>query len=149
MYRRLILIFASMALLSGAPATSYPGLSRITKVKQDIRAFEAVIEVFKEDEGRYPSTHEGLDVLVTPSTERSGLKSQRIQGYLSHLPNDSWDNEYQYRYPEERNIERFDLWSYGADGKSGGVGIDADFGNWPGSFDQIDAELKRQKIIKI
>jgi len=49
-------------------------------------------------------------------------------GYLQNadLLTDLWGNSVQYRYPGAPNNTGFDLWSFGADGRPGGVGEEAD-----------------------
>jgi general secretion pathway protein G len=49
-------------------------------------------------------------------------------GYLERLPNDPWGNPYQYLNPGVHG--EIDVFSYGADGKPGGEGNDADIGSW-------------------
>ena len=44
------------------------------------------------------------------------------------LPPDPWGNKYNYRSPGEHG--KYDLYSYGADGREGGTGNDADITNW-------------------
>ena len=48
--------------------------------------------------------------------------------YLEKLPNDPWGNPYQYLNPGVKG--EVDVMSFGADGKSGGEGRDADIGSW-------------------
>ena len=75
---------------------------------------------------RYPTTEEGLKVLVdTPTGEDKKWKGP----YVDAIRNDPWGNPYQYRYPGTRKA-RYDLWSRGADGVEGGEGEGADIGNW-------------------
>ncbi len=92
----------------------------IAKAKSDIRAMSSAIQLYKLDNFKFPTTSQGLDVLI------SGGKDGR--GYVDRLPADPWGNKYQYLYPGEKM--EFDLWSYGADGQTGGEGVDADIGNW-------------------
>ncbi|MFB9124317.1 type II secretion system protein GspG [Paraburkholderia dipogonis] len=49
-------------------------------------------------------------------------------GYLERLPNDPWGNAYQFLNPGVHG--EIDVFSYGADGKAGGEGNDADVGSW-------------------
>lgn len=72
-----------------------------------------VLEQYRDARGQYPGTDEGLEVLVR-------------EGYLRKVPLDAWDNPFQYRFPGSKTPGSFELWSTGADGKSGGVGEDAD-----------------------
>ena len=92
----------------------------VAKAKSDIRALTSALKLYKLDNFKYPSTSDGLEVLV------SGGKDGK--GYIDRLPTDPWKNDYQYLFPGD-NME-FDLWSYGADGQTGGEGVDADVGNW-------------------
>jgi general secretion pathway protein G len=44
------------------------------------------------------------------------------------IPNDPWDNPYNYQNPGEHG--EVDISSYGADGQAGGDGENADIGSW-------------------
>ena len=44
------------------------------------------------------------------------------------VPSDPWGNRYNYRSPGEHG--KYDLYSYGADGRDGGMGNDADITSW-------------------
>ncbi|MEL7537663.1 MAG: type II secretion system major pseudopilin GspG [Pseudomonadota bacterium] len=101
--------------------------SQITAAKTDIRNIEAALNLFRLDNFRYPSTELGLEALVTNPNDPS-VKNWKAGGYLPRLPIDPWDNPYQYLSPG--NNGEFDLFTYGADGREGGEGIDADIGNW-------------------
>ena len=76
---------------------------------------------------RYPTTEEGLKVLVeAPAGEESKWRGP----YITLLRPDPWGNPYQYRIPGNHHPSGFDLWSRGADGADGGEGEAADIGNW-------------------
>jgi general secretion pathway protein G len=81
------------------------------------------------DNARYPTSEQGLDALVN---EPDDARSYPQGGYLQkrRVPEDPWGNPYEYEQPGQNNSHSFDLWSYGADGKPGGEGVDADIGNW-------------------
>ena len=95
------------------------------KAKADIHSLSSALKLYKLDNFKYPSTSEGLASLLA-----SGATSK---GYVERLPKDPWGQEYQYQYPGQ-NFE-FDVWSFGADGQSGGQGSDQDIGNW--NIDEI------------
>lgn len=100
----------------------------VEKARTDVRMIEQAIEMYRIDTRRYPSLEEGLDVLAVPP---SG-STLRTESYIRNLPLDPWGNPYQYLYPGENGA--FDVFSFGADGRSGGEGLNADIGNWnPGS----------------
>jgi len=79
-------------------------------------------------EKAYPTTEQGLEVLVTAPDDARLAARYPDGGFINRLPRDPWDNEYQYVIPGEYG--RFDIWSFGADGRVGGEGEDADIGNW-------------------
>jgi general secretion pathway protein G len=104
--------------------------ARITDAKLQIRNFETALKLYKLDNGFYPDTQQGLESLVEkPTTGRIPVK-YREGGYLEQkkIPNDPWGNPYIYVYPGLKGD--FDIISYGADGKEGGEGKDADINNW-------------------
>jgi general secretion pathway protein G len=75
--------------------------------------------------GNYPSTEEGLQALITPP----GSRADRWKGpYIENktVPVGGWGNPYQYRYPGTKNPDKYDLWSWGPDGRES----DDDIGNW-------------------
>jgi general secretion pathway protein G len=84
------------------------------------------------DNGRFPTTEQGLHALVQAPTSAPEPRSYRPGGYLQggKVPEDAWGNPYQYEMPGTNNVQGFDLWSLGADGQPGGNDTDADIGNW-------------------
>jgi len=91
-----------------------PGEARITKARADIRAIESALNIYRLDHHRYPTTDEGLSVLVGK--------------YLPRLPVDPWDRPYLYLSPGVHGD--VDIYTLGRDGLEGGEGEDADIGNW-------------------
>ena len=59
------------------------------------------------------------------------IRNWKTGGYLQNqrLAKDPWGNDYQYVYPGTQGGE-YDLFTLGADGQSGGEGVNADIGNW-------------------
>jgi general secretion pathway protein G len=104
--------------------------ARITAAKQDIKAIEGALDMYRLDNFTYPTAQQGLDALVTQPADPN-IRNWRKGGYLkgSKLPKDPWGNPYQYLYPGTHGTE-VDIWSMGADGQTGGEGITADIGNW-------------------
>jgi general secretion pathway protein G len=101
--------------------------ARIAKAKQDIQAMETALSLFKLDNFRYPSTEQGLNALVQKPADPE-IRNYPAGGYLKRLNKDPWGRDYQYAYPGAQG--EYDLYTYGADGQSGGEGPDADVGNW-------------------
>jgi general secretion pathway protein G len=105
-----------------------PDKARITKAKQDIRAMESALNLYKLDNFSYPSTDQGLEALVSMPGGSPEPKNWKPGGYLDRLPQDPWGNEYQFLSPGVQG--EIDIFSYGADGRPGGDGVNADIGNW-------------------
>ena len=99
----------------------------VARARQDIRAIESALGLYRMDNFKYPSTTEGLQALV--SKPGDGAANWKRGGYLQRLPKDPWDSPYRYQYPGQRGGE-LDIFSYGADGQEGGQEINADIGNW-------------------
>lgn len=126
----------------------YAASSRITKAEYDIIVLEQAVELFKNDFGRYPTTEEGLEILISPPKDLM-TKYNIKEPYIKRLHTDPWSNNYQYIYPGIKNSSRFDIWTLGADGKYGGTGIDGDYGNWLGSFDEIKNNPRKEEFKKV
>lgn len=105
-----------------------PEAARITKAKQDIRAIESALNLYKLDNYRYPSTDQGLEALVEKPSGTPEPRNWKSGGYLDRLPKDPWGNPYQYLNPGTHGD--VDIYSLGADGRPGGEESDADIGNW-------------------
>ena len=98
----------------------------VGKAKADIATLEQAIETYRLDNLAFPDSLEALAAapagLANPERYREG-------GYVRRLPKDPWGADYQFRRPSAHGGQ-FDVWSFGADGREGGEGNDADLGNW-------------------
>ncbi len=102
-----------------------PEQARRMKAKVDIRSIESALALFKTDTGRFPTTSEGLEVLVSDP----GIKGYNSDGYLDKVPLDPWGNRYIYLSPGVYGKD-YDLESYGKDGEDGGTDKNADIESW-------------------
>jgi len=100
----------------------------VEKAKADIAVLEQAVESYRLDNFVFPRTEDGLQALVAPPAGLANPARYREGGYIRRLPKDPWGNDYQYAAPGERGA--FDIYSFGADGRRGGEGRDADLGNW-------------------
>jgi general secretion pathway protein G len=104
-----------------------PDEARAVAARQDIASLMQALKLYKLDNGRYPAMDQGLDALVRkPST---GTIPGNWKATLERLPKDPWGNPYQYMNPGLQGTD-VDVFSFGADGKTGGEGTDADIGSW-------------------
>jgi general secretion pathway protein G len=144
-----LIILSGIATPLSSDASSVDS-SRIYKAKNDISVLESAIDLFYRDNGRYPTTQEGLKSLVTPTKALEEDPNYNARQYLKRLRKDPWGNPYQYKSPGTNNTEKYDIWTYGADGVAGGEGLDSDYGNWEGSFEpytEAVVNIKRYEAI--
>lgn len=85
--------------------------------RSQISMFDGPLGAYRLHVGSYPSTTQGLAALIAPSADLRNPAKWRGP-YLSkqEIPNDPWDNPYQY---ELVGSEQYHIWSWGADGASG------------------------------
>ena len=102
-----------------------PEQARRTKAAVEIHNLASALALFKADTGRFPTTSEGLEVLV----KDPGIKGYNSDGYLDKVPADPWGNKYIYINPGVHSKD-YDLESFGKDGEEGGTGDNADIESW-------------------
>ena len=101
--------------------------AQISRVQQDLRGVESALKLYRLDNFTYPTSEQGLEVLVNKPSDPS-IKNWKSGGYLARLPKDPWGNPYLYLNPG--NNGEIDIYTFGRDGRPGGEEIDADIGNW-------------------
>jgi general secretion pathway protein G len=121
-----VVIIGVLAALIAPQVLSRVGQAKVTAAQTDITNIMSALKIYKLDNGRYPSTDQGLDALVNRPT--TGTVPSNWKSYLEKLPNDPWQHPYQYANPGVHG--EIDVFSYGADGQPGGEGDDADIGSW-------------------
>ncbi|WDY58359.1 type II secretion system major pseudopilin GspG [Pseudomonas sp. PSKL.D1] len=109
---------------------SRPDHAKLTAARTDLQSISTALEVYRLDNGRYPSTAQGLEALVMRPTQAPLPRLWNASGYLNSVPIDPWGAAYQYASPATRSNQGFDLFSLGGDGRPGGDALDADIGNW-------------------
>ena len=101
-----------------------------TAAKVQIRNIEGALQLYKLDNGVYPTTEQGLKALIEKPSVGVIPKKWKIGGYLQKLPEDPWGNPYKYLSPSPNLKGDYVVISYGTDGVPGGEGINADIANW-------------------
>ena len=100
--------------------------ARMTAAKTDVGNLMQALKLYKLDNQRFPTAEQGLQALVTkPTTEPV---PNNWKSYLDKLPTDPWGKPYQYLNPGLKS--EVDVMSWGADGQTGGEGVNADIGSW-------------------
>ncbi|WP_426020060.1 type II secretion system major pseudopilin GspG [Brevundimonas sp. DWR2-3-1b1] len=119
-------LLATVVAINVLPAQ---GKAMVGKARADISTLEQAIETYRLDNLTFPDNAQGLQALVAAPQGLSQPERYREGGYVRRLPKDPWGQDYQYRRPSTHGGQ-FDVFSWGADGKEGGEGEDADLGNW-------------------
>lgn len=124
----LLVVMVIIGLLAGYVGPKFfgqIGKSEVKATRAQIDALQKSLDQYRLDVGRYPSTEQGLAVLVTKPADEPRWAGP----YLSKaVPKDPWHNDYQYKSPGEHG--EYDLLSLGRDGRPGGEGEDADLVSW-------------------
>ena len=127
----IMVVMVIIGLLMALVGPNLIGRSEKAKVQaaaMQIERLGTVLDTFRLDVGRYPTTQEGLQVLV-----QRPMGVERWDGpYLNKgVPKDPWDRPYIYRSPGEAG-RPYDLYSLGADGAPGGTDNNRDITSWGG-----------------
>ncbi|MDO4232088.1 MAG: type II secretion system major pseudopilin GspG [Lautropia sp.] len=121
-----VMILGVLAALVVPRFMSRPDEARAVAAKSDIAQIMQQLKLYRLDNGRYPTTEQGLEALVSRPT--SGPAASNWKSYLDKAPVDPWGKPYQYLNPGVRS--EIDVFSLGADGVAGGEAGDADIGSW-------------------
>ena len=125
----LLVVLAILTLLAGLVGPRVLGLLGGAKSKAaavQIADLDKSLELFKLDVGRYPTTKEGLDAMVTKPAAVSGWNGPYLKGAV---PLDPWGKPYTFISPAAGGD--IEIISLGADGVAGGDGENADIRNKP------------------
>ncbi|MFH0803442.1 MAG: type II secretion system major pseudopilin GspG [bacterium] len=114
----IIIVVTILAILAGLIIPRYVGrVEEARKVKAviQIREMMKALELYRLDNGKYPSTEQGLQALAEqPTSEPLPLKWRQ---YMDKIPKDPWGNDYIYLCPGTHGA--LDIISIGPDGKEG------------------------------
>jgi general secretion pathway protein G len=125
----LLVVMVIIGLLAGYVGPKYfsqIGKSEIKVARAQIDALEKALAQYRIDVGRYPTSEQGLAVLVAAPPAEPKWSGP----YLSKaVPSDPWGRPYLYKCcPGEHGD--FDLYSLGKDGVAGGSGEQGGIKNW-------------------
>ncbi len=124
-----IVVIAILATLVAPNIFQHVGAAKSATAKSQIEMLGTALDAYRLDNGHYPTTQQGLDALwqmptIDPPTNWRGPYLRKP------VPVDPWGVPYIYLAPGQVNPTGYDLLTYGADGKPGGTGEDADITSW-------------------
>lgn len=125
----LIVVIVILGLLAGLVVPrlfKHVGQAKTATARAQIDAFQTALGAYKLDTGSFPANEVGLSALRTAP---AGVRNWNGPYLPKEVPLDPWGNPYVYKFPGDHGDEP-DIISYGADGRPGGEGEDADVVSW-------------------
>lgn len=130
----MIVVLVIIGLIMGLVGPRLFGQADKAKVQTagtQIKMLGGALQTMRLDISRFPTADEGLGLLVHPPADPQATRGW-AGPYLQDdtVPLDPWGNPYHYE-PTTGSSQPYAVYSYGADGKPGGQGFDADVGQLP------------------
>ena len=124
----ILVVLVLIGIVTGILAGNFLGKGEKAKAdaaKIEINQIGQTLDLYKLEIGRYPTSQEGLQALITAP---SGVTNWNGPYWKNGtLPKDPWGHEYKYTSPGSKTP--YEILSLGADGKEGGEGPDKDITN--------------------
>ena len=124
----LLLVMVIIGLLAALVGPRFFGQEKKARqraAKGQIALFEAALDNYRLDVGRYPTTEQGLQALQEKPDEVEKWDGPYLK---KAVPADPWGNPFAYESPSEHGD--YAIISYGADGSPGGEDVDTDIVSW-------------------
>ena len=121
-----IIILGILATLVGPKMFGRVGEAKQKAAATQIALFGTALDSFRLDVGRYPTTAEGLDALISPVSGIDTWNGPYLKKKV--VPLDPWNTPYIYESPGTNGD--YDLISYGADKMEGGEKDNRDIVSW-------------------
>lgn len=125
-----VVVITLLATLVAPNVFSHLGTAKDATARSQMEMISAALDAYRLDNGRYPSTEQGLDALWAAPSFEPRPRNWRGPYLRKRVPLDPWGNAYVYRLPGRVNANGFDLLSLGSDGREGGTGDGADILAW-------------------
>jgi general secretion pathway protein G len=125
----LLVVLAILALLAGLVGPQVMNALSDSKgktAKLQIEDLGAGLDLYRLDVGRYPTTNEGLEALISEPPGVANWNGPYLKKQV--VPQDPWNRPYVYRYPGENGP--YDLYTLGLDNAPGGEGEAEDVVSW-------------------
>ncbi|MEX2644461.1 MAG: type II secretion system major pseudopilin GspG [Acetobacterales bacterium] len=122
----LLVVLVILGLIVGIAvpaAINYLSTANSEVARIQIQSLSTALDLYRLDNGRYPSTEQGLKALVEKPAGATSWNGPYLKG--GNLPDDPWDRPYRYRAPGPDGSP-YAMSTLGADGAEGGEGENAD-----------------------
>ena len=125
-----IAVIAMLAALVGPNVFRNVGTAQDAAARSQIELLGAALDSYRLDNGRYPTTGQGLASLRAAPTINPLPNNWRGPYLRKEVPLDPWRNPYIFLSPGDVNPTSYDLLSLGADGEYGGEEENLDVVSW-------------------
>ena len=125
-----IVVISVLAALVGPNVFRHVDSAKDAATRAQMETLSGALDSYRLDNGRYPTTAQGLDALYTIPTIEPRPMNWRGPYLRKPVPLDPWGTAYVYASPGDVNPLGYDLASLGADGQPGGEAENADIVNW-------------------
>lgn len=125
-----VAVLSVLAALVAPNVFQHLGTAKDAAARSQMEMIGAALDAYRLDNGRYPTTAQGLGSLRQEPALEPRPRNWRGPYLRRELPMDPWGNPYVYVSPGDANPQGYDLVSFGADGALGGEGEDADLRSW-------------------
>ena len=129
----ILVVIAVISLLAALVAPNvfrHVGTAKDAAARSQIEMLGAALDAYRLDNGRYPTTEQGLEALWQEPVAEPRPTNWKGPYLRKAAPLDPWSHPYVYASPGVVNANGYDLLSLGADGQEGGEGEDADVASW-------------------
>jgi general secretion pathway protein G len=121
-----LLILGLLTTIAAPRVAKYLRKAKADTARIQVEALGAAVDSFNLDNGRFPTSEEGLKALVERPQDLTTWDGPYIKKQDSLT--DPWGKAYLYRVPGRKG--EFDVYSLGSDQREGGEGDARDVGNW-------------------
>lgn len=112
-----VLIIAVLAALVVPRVQDRLGQAKVGSARSQISRFASVLNQFRVDCDRFPTTEEGLNALLSQPSDISTWKGPYLE--LGSIPLDPWEQEYIYTSPGPYSEDSFSVATMGPDKQEG------------------------------
>ena len=114
-----ITIIGLIMSLVGPRVLSYLSDSKVKTARIQIQGFSSAIDLYYLDNGRYPTSTEGLGALAQRPDGATTWNGPYLNGNV--VPKDPWGRPYVYKVPGQHSA--YEIVSFGPEGREGDAAI--------------------------
>ena len=122
----MLVILGLLSAFVAPQVLNYLGRAKTDAASIQIQNIASVLDLYRLENGRYPSEEEGLQALVEAPPDAPAWNGPYVRQADSLI--DPWGQPYVYRFPGEHGA--YDLFTLGADQTEGGEGENQDVTSW-------------------